>query len=200
MATDAHGTLLRVSAANTRGSRPARAPLKVILVCELAAAMKQPNELVKPTMPMNQENQGVKCRDRSRNGVTSPPSTLIPATGPFQSANPATAAQLDSTYKMVITRIAGRASGCVERRAEVPVREHQDNQGENEQAQCFAAEHDERGPRRDHDAAQQDRHDWQYRHIAMPVLAISPVRLRRCRRAGRRPIVRPLRGTATLGG
>src|ERR1022692_779565 len=32
-------------------------------------------------------------------------------------------------------------------------------QGENEQAQCFAAEHDERGPRRDHDAAQQDRHD-----------------------------------------
>src|ERR1022692_1226123 len=88
MATDAHGTFLRVSAANTRGSRPARAPLEVILVCELAAAMKQPNELVKPTMPMNQENQGVKCRDRSRNGATSPPSTLIPATGPFQSAKP----------------------------------------------------------------------------------------------------------------
>src|ERR1035437_9716885 len=105
MATDAHGTLLRISTANTRGSRPARAPLKGILVCELAAAMKLPSELVKPTMPLNQENQAVKCRDRSRNGVTSPPSTLIPATGPFQSANPATAAQLDSTYKMVITRI-----------------------------------------------------------------------------------------------
>jgi hypothetical protein len=36
------------------------------------------------------------------------------------------------------------------------VRERQDNNGENEQAQCFAAEHDERGPHRDHDAAQQD--------------------------------------------
>jgi hypothetical protein len=47
----------------------------------------------------------------------------------------------------------------MERRAEMPVRERQDNHRENEQAQCFAAEHDERGPRRDHHAAQQDRHD-----------------------------------------
>ncbi len=59
---------MRVTAATWLGSSPARAPLKVILVCEFAAATKQPSELVKPTMPMNQENQGVKCLDRSRKG------------------------------------------------------------------------------------------------------------------------------------
>src|SRR5580704_18875196 len=100
MSTDAQGTLVRDTAAIRGGSSPARAPLKVIRVCELAAAMKQPNELVKPTRPMNQSNHGLKCRDRSRNGVASArglPRKLTPATAPFQSANPATAAQLDST-------------------------------------------------------------------------------------------------------
>src|SRR5215469_1653116 len=105
MQTDAHGTLLRLTAATGAGRSPARAPLKVILVCEFAAATKQPNELVKPTRPMNQSNHGLKCRDRSRNGVTSTglPRKFTPATGPFQAANPATAAQLDSTYSRVMT-------------------------------------------------------------------------------------------------
>src|SRR5580700_1650686 len=100
MNTDAQGTLVRDTAAIGGGSSPARAPLNVIRVCEVAAATKQPNELVKPTSPMNQSNQRLKWRDRSRNGVASAglPRKLIPATEPFQSANPATAAQLDSTY------------------------------------------------------------------------------------------------------
>src|SRR5690348_7179866 len=100
MSTDAQGTLDRDTAAIGGGSSPARAPLKVIRVCELDAAMKQPKELVKPTRAMNQSNHGLKCRDRSRNGVTSTaglPRRLTPATAPFQSAKPATAAQLDST-------------------------------------------------------------------------------------------------------
>src|SRR5215472_16001309 len=104
MNTDAHGTLVRDTAAIRGGSSPARAPLNVIRVCELAAAMKQPNELVKPTRAMNQSNHGLKCRDRSRNGVASAklPRKLTPATGPFMSAYPATAAQLDSTYRPVM--------------------------------------------------------------------------------------------------
>src|SRR5215469_566414 len=107
MATDAQGTLVRDTAATGRGSSPARAPLNVIRVCELAAAMKQPNELVKPTRAMNQPNQCLKCRDRSRNGVASAklPRKLTPVTGPFMSANPATAAQLDSTYRPVMMAI-----------------------------------------------------------------------------------------------
>src|SRR5215470_4978445 len=107
MNTEAHGTLVRLTVAIRGGSSPARAPLKVIRVWELAAAMKQPNELVKPTRPMNQSNQWLKCRDRSRNGVASAvlPRKLIPATEPFQSAKPATAAQLDSTYSTVISTI-----------------------------------------------------------------------------------------------
>src|SRR6266700_4136532 len=104
MATEAQGTLVRDTAAIRGGSSPARAPLKVIRVCELAAAMKQPNELVKPTRPMNQSNHGLKCLDRSRNGVASAklPRKLTPVTDPFQSAYPATAAQLDSTYRPVM--------------------------------------------------------------------------------------------------
>src|SRR6266849_4602553 len=99
MATDAHATLVLDTAATGGGSSPARAPLNVIRVCELAAAMKQPKELVKPTRAMNQSNHGLKCRDRSRKGVASEklPRKLTPVTAPFQSANPATAAQLDST-------------------------------------------------------------------------------------------------------
>src|SRR5215471_6858383 len=99
MNTEAHGTLVRVTVAIRGGSSPARAPLKVIRVWELAAAMKQPNELVNPTRPMNQVNQWLKCLDRSRKGAASSklPRKFTPATVPFQSAYPATAAQLDST-------------------------------------------------------------------------------------------------------
>ena len=88
MSTDAQGTLVRDTAAIGGGSSPDRAPLNVIRVCELAAAMKQPNELVKPTSPMNQSNHGAKCLDRSRNGVASAklPRKLTPVTGPLMSA------------------------------------------------------------------------------------------------------------------
>jgi len=53
MNTDAQGTLVRDTAAIRAGSSLACVPLKVIRVCELAAAMKQLNELVKPTRAMN---------------------------------------------------------------------------------------------------------------------------------------------------
>src|SRR6266849_5036177 len=104
MKTEAHGTLVRLTLAIRGGSSPARAPLNVIRVWEFAAAMKQPNELVKPTRPMNQSNQWLKCRDRSRKGAASLklPRKLTPVTVPFQSAYPATAAQLDSTYRKVM--------------------------------------------------------------------------------------------------
>ncbi len=82
MNTEAHGTLVRLTVAIRGGSNPARAPLKVIRVWEFAAAMKQPNELVNPTSPMNQSNQRLKCRDRSRKGAASLklPRKLTPVT------------------------------------------------------------------------------------------------------------------------
>ena len=80
--------MVRDTAAIRGGSSPVCALLKVIRVCELAAVMKQPNELVNPTSAMNQSNYGLKCRDRSRNGVASAklPRKLTPVTGPFMSA------------------------------------------------------------------------------------------------------------------